>query len=522
MTMQKTALCLIAAMLLVLPLTVNAAEIDYPKTTQVDHVDNYHDTEVADPYRWLEDDVRESEAVAEWVDAQNDVTFGYLQDLESRERIRDRLEELWNFEKYTAPFRVGGRYYFRKNDGLQNQFVLYTQTSLAEEPRVLIDPNAWSGDGTVALSGLAPSPDGRHIAYGIQDGGSDWRTWRIMEIGSGKLLDEELEWIKFSGVDWDGDGAGFYYGRYPQPEEGERFQSLNMNMKVYYHRLGTPQSEDVLVFEQPEHPEWGYGVEVTDDGRYLVLTVWKGTDARYRIYVEDLEAEGAEPLALIDNFDNEYSFVGNDGSELFFMTNLDAGRRRILAIDVENASAESRRDVVAEGADTMVDADLIGGRLVVRYLEDAKTRVKLFGLDGKHLRDVELPGIGSASGFNGEADHQETFYYFSSFTTPPSVYRYDMKSGESTLLRRAAIDFDPADFEVQQIFYSSHDGTRVPMFIAHRRGIELDDSHPTLLYGYGGFDIPLTPSFSISRLAWMEMGGVFAMANLRGGGEYGE
>ena len=459
MRWPKTAVCSLSAALIALPVLAAEGEIDYPKTERVEHVDDYHGTSVPDTYRWLEDDVRESEAVATWVDSQNDVTFAYLQDLDGRDRIRERLESLWNFEKYTAPFETGGRYYFRKNDGLQNQFVLYTQTSLDDEPRILIDPNGWSGDGTVALSGVAPSPDGRHIAYGIQDGGSDWRTWRVMEIESGKVLDEELEWIKFSGVDWSRDGKGFFYGRYPRPEEGEEFQSLNMNMKVYYHRIGTTQADDVLVFEQPEHPEWGYGVEVTDDGRYLVLTVWKGTDARYRVYVKDLEAENGVSTALIDNFDHEYSFVGNEGSEFFFMSNLEAGRRRILAIDLEQPTRENWREVVPESVDTMVDADLIGGRLVTTYLEDAKTQVKLYALDGELVREVEFPGIGSASGFDGESDDQETFYYFSSFATPPSVYRYDMQSGDSTLLRRAKVDFEPDEYEVKQVFYSSKDGT---------------------------------------------------------------
>ena len=493
---------------------------DYPETRRIDHVDDYHGTEVADPYRWLEDDVRESEDVEAWVDSQNEVTFAYLQSLPGRDDIRQRLETLWNFEKYTAPFKTGGRYYFRKNDGLQNQFVIYTMSSLDEEPRVLIDPNGWSEDGTVALSGLAPSPDGRHVAYGIQDGGSDWRTWRVMEIDSGEVLEDELEWIKFSGVAWTRDGEGFFYGRYPQPEEGAEFQSLNMNMKVYYHRLGTPQSEDELVFEAPENPEWGFGTTVTDDGRYLVLTVWKGTDSRYRVYVKDLKDSGAEPFALIDNFDHEYSFVGNNGSTFMFMTNVDAPLRRIVAIDLEDP--EGRREIIAQSEDTLVDAGVIGGKLVAIYLEDAKTLVKIHDFDGNHVRNVELPGIGSAFGFNGDADDSDTFYSFSSFATPPSVYHYDMESGESTLMRQAEVDFEPQAYVVKQVFYTSKDGTQVPMFVAHREGLELDGTNPTLLYGYGGFDIPLTPSFSISRLAWMEMGGVFAMANLRGGGEYGE
>lgn len=494
----------------------------YPETKTVDQVDDFHGTKVEDPYRWLEDDVRESKDVAAWVEAQNKVTFDYLKKIPGRDRIEERITELWNYEKISAPSKEGGRYYFFRNDGLQNQNVLYVQETLEDEPRVFIDPNTWSDDGTVALAGTECSDDGRYVAYGIQDGGSDWRTWRIMEFDSGELLDDELKWIKFSGISWTPDSKGFFYSRYDEPEEGAEFQSLNLNQKVFYHRVGTAQSEDELIYERPDHPEWGFGADVSEDGRYLVLTVWKGTDDRYRVVVKDLTAADSKPFELIDNFDYEYSFIGNDGNVLLFQTNLEAPLRRIIGIDLSKPEKEHRTEVVPETKNALTSANIVGNHIIGRYLKDARTQVRLYSMSGEFVREVEFPGIGAASGFSGKRDHDETFYSFSSFATPPSTYRYDISTGESTLLRQAEVKFDPADYETSQVFYESKDGTRVPMFLCHRKGIKLDGSNPTLLYGYGGFNISLTPRFSVSRLAWMELGGVFTMPNLRGGGEYGE
>ena len=518
-----TVLCLFAAPAMVAKEKPRESveKSPYPASQRIDHSDDYHGTKVDDPYRWLEDDVRESEQVARWVEDQNKVTFGYLEDIPERQAIEERLTELWNFEKFRTPFKKGGRYFFSKNDGLQNQYVLYTSRSLDGEPTVLIDPNGWSEDGTVALAGTAVSHDGRYIAYGVAEAGSDWRTWRVLEIDSGKVLDDKIEWVKYSGATWTRDNKGFFYSRYDPPAEGEEFQGLNVNQRLYYHRVGTAQSEDVLVYERPDHPDWGFGASVTHDGRYLVITIWKGTDSRYRVVYRDL----AEPLAtardLIDTFDNEYSFLGSQGTVFYFLTDLDAPLRRMIAIDITRPERENWREVVAESKETLISAGLVGDLLVGRYLEDAKTAVKLFTLEGEPARAVEFPGIGSAFGFGGEQSDTETFYSFSSFATPSSVYRYDLATGESELIRQAQVAFEPEDYEVKQVFYTSKDGTKVPMFIAHRKGLELDGDNATLLYGYGGFDIPLTPSFSVSRLAWMEMGGVFAMANLRGGGEYG-
>ncbi|REJ72312.1 MAG: S9 family peptidase [Planctomycetota bacterium] len=501
-------------------------KLTYPVSERVEHYDDYHGTRVHDPYRWLEDDVRNSEKVAEWVEQQNEVTFGYLAEIPERESIKDRLTELFDFEKYGAPFKAGGRYYFHKNDGLQNQYVLYVQDSLDDEPRVLIDPNEWSDDGTVALSGLSFSDDGRYLAYGVQEAGSDWRVWRIMEIGSGRVLEDELRWIKFNTPDWTPDGNGFFYSRFPEPEEGADFQSLNLNQQVYYHRVGRDQADDALVFHRPDQPEWGFYCTVTEDGRYLIITVSKGTDDKYRIFYRDLDEPYAAPVPLIDTFEHEFSFIGNDGPVFYFKTDLDAPLKRVIAIDSRTADAGSAvppyEEVIPQGTEAVTDVTLVGNLFLVESLKDAATRVAIHAMDGRHLRNIEFPGIGTATGFGGRRTDSETFFSFTSFTTPTSTYRYDLATNETTLLNRADVEFSPDDYQVDQIFYESKDGTRVPMFIAHRKGIELDGSNPTLLYGYGGFNIPLTPSFSTSRLLWMEMGGVFAMPNLRGGGEYGE
>jgi prolyl oligopeptidase len=496
--------------------------LSYPDTRRVDHVDTYHGTEVADPYRWLEDDVRTSKDVEAWVEAENKVTFAYLEAIPEREPIRKRLTELWDFEKFGSPFKAGGRYYYRHNSGLQNQYVLYTMDTLDGEPRVLIDPNTWSKDGTVALDGTTFSDDGKYLAYGVQDAGSDWRTWRIMEIETGKILDDELKWVKFSSTSWTKDSKGLFYSRYDAPGEGDEFQSLNLNQKVYYHRVGTSQDDDVLVYRRPDHPDWGYSAEVTEDGRYLILTVWKGTDDKYRISYKDLTEPYGIPLDLIDSFDNEYSFVGNDGSLFFFKTDLDAPKKRLIAIDIRQPARENWQEIIPEDENVLTSVGFVGNLFIAKHLKDARTQVKLFGMDGGFVSEVEFPGIGTAGGFGGKRTDTETFYSFSSFAVPPSVYRYDLITRESRLIRQSKVKFDPDQYTTKQVFYESQDGTRVPMFITHKMGIELDGNNPTLLYGYGGFNIPLTPRFSISRLAWMEMGGVYAVANLRGGGEYGE
>lgn len=507
--------------LIVLVGTVAAGDkLKYPDTRTIDHVDELHGTKVSDPYRWLEDDVRQSKDVADWVAAENKVTTAYLAAIPQRDAIKKRLTELWNYEKFGAPFKAGGHYFYFKNDGLQNQSVLYKLESLNADPVVLIDPNTWSKDGTVALGSTSFSDDGRYVAYSVADAGSDWNTWRVIEIETGRVLADELKWVKFSGASWTADSKGFFYGRFDEPTAGETFQKTNLNQKLYYHRVGTSQSDDVLVYKRPDEPTWGFQTRVTEDGRYLVIQIWKGTDHKYRVVYKDLAEPYGMPIDLIENFDHEYSFLGNEGTDFFFQTDLEAPRKRVIAIDIRNP--KHVREVIPQAAETLTDVEIIANMFVGTYLKDAKTQVKMFSLDGTFVREVDFPGIGTASGFSGKRTDTETFYSFSSFATPPTIFRYDLLTGTSTKLRQAQVKFNPDDYVVEQVFYPSRDGTKVPMFLAHKKGLKLDGTNPTLLYGYGGFSISLTPAFSIARLSWMEMGGVFAMPNLRGGGEYGE
>jgi prolyl oligopeptidase len=501
--------------------TVSTAFV-YPDSARVDHIDSYHGHDVADPYRWLEDDVRESDAVKSWVDAQNEVTFAYLENIPERQLIEDRLKELWDYEKYGLPVKEGGRYFYEYNDGLQNQDLIYIQSGLDAEPELLVDPNSWSEDGTIALASYFPSPDGRHLAYLVQDGGSDWRTGRVMDIETRAVLDDELAWLKFTDLSWAKDGSGFYYSRYPSTESEEKFQSLNMNQAVYFHQLGTSQQHDELVYARSDHPDWGYSATVTDDGAYLVITTWKGTDDRYQIVYQDLSDPESKPVILIEGFDHDYTFVGNIGSELYFRTNNSAPKNRLVAIDVNRPEPENWREIVPETENVLSGVSLVGGRIIAEYMKDAWSIVRVFELDGTDAGQVELPGIGTASGFGGKVDDTETFFTYSSFNSPGIINRLDVSTGEIQLFRKPDVAFNFDDFIVKQVFYDSKDGTRVPMFITHHKDIEINGYNPTMLYGYGGFNISITPSFSITRLAWMEMGGIYAVANLRGGGEYGE
>lgn len=519
--MRDIAPIILAGFLFAMP-SAPAAEFVYPNTRRSDQIDEFHGTKVADPYRWLEDDVRESKEVADWVEAQNKVTFGYLENLTEREAIEKRLTELWDFAKYSSPAKHGDKYFFFKNDGLQNQYVLYRQETLDSEPTVLLDPNTWSEDGTIALSGTSFTESGKLLAYGIAEAGSDWVTWRVIDAETGELLEDEIKWVKFSGISWSKDEKGFYYSSFPKPEEGEAFQSLNLNHTLYYHKLGSKQADDRVVYKRPDFPEWMFAGGVTEGGRFLVIEVSKGTDDKNRVLYRDLSDSDSEIIEVIDHFDDEYSFVGNDGETFYFKTDLDAPKGRLIAMNIRDPDPSKWREVIPTSENVLRGVSYVGGHFLAQYLADAKTQVKVFDTAGGLVREVALPGIGSAGGFSGRQDETETFYSFSSFATPPSIYHYDVTTGKSKLLRQAEVVFNPDEYEVKQIFYTSKDGTRVPMFLAHRKDIELDGTHPTLLYGYGGFNIPLTPSFSISRLAWMEMGGVFAMPNLRGGGEYGE
>lgn len=481
-------------------------------------VDIYHGQPVPDPYRWLED--LDSERTRAWIEAQNQLTFDYLQRIPARQRLLERLTQLWNYEKYSQPFKEGGRYFYFKNDGLQNQSVLYTQESLEAEARVLLDPNTLSEDGTVALSGIAISRDGRYLAYGLSRSGSDWQEWKVRDIETGEDLPDHLRWIKFSGASWTPDGQGFFYSRYDEPPPGREYESANYFQKLYYHRLGTPQSEDLLVYHRPDQKEWGFAGGVTEDGNYLIISVWRGTDPKNLLFYKDLRDPNSPVVELIREFEANYSFVGNDGSRFWLLTDLNAPRRRLVAIDLDNPGQV--QEVIPEAEETLQGVSLINNQFVAFYLKDAHTQIKTFALDGTYLGEIPLPGLGSASGFGGKRYDTETFYTFTSFTTPPTIYRYDFTTGRSTLFRQPQVDFDPQAYEVQQVFYPSKDGTRIPMFLVHRRGLARTGDHPTLLYGYGGFGISLTPSFSVGLVAWLEMGGVYAQPNLRGGGEYGE
>ncbi len=500
----------------------SASRLEYPETQRIGHVDLYHGIEVIDTYRWLEEDVRESERVREWVNAQNKVTFEYLQSLPRREQIKKRLTELWDYEKYSIPGKAGGRYYIAKNDGLQNHHVIYVMDSLDGQRRVLLNPNKWSKDGTTALGGMSFSEDGRFVAYAIQDAGSDWRTWKVRDVKTGKDLADTLNYLKFTGAAWDSKSRGFFYAKYPDPDPNEQFMSLNKKMKVMYHRLGTSQENDVVVFYRPDHPEWGYDVEVTDDGHYLILTIWVGTDEKYRIMYKDLDQPYAMPIDLIEHFENEYTFIDNDGPVFFFRTDFEAPNRRVIAIDTRQPECENWKEIIPETREPLQSVNLVNNLLLCTYLKDVTAQVKLYTMDGRHLRNVEFPGLGTASGFGGKRRDTETFYSFQSFAVPPSIYRYDLVTGKSKLLERARVGFDPNEYMTEQVFYKSKDGTRVPMFITHKKGIKRDSSNPTLLYGYGGFNISILPRFSALRLVWMEMGGIYAVANIRGGGEYGQ
>ena len=493
---------------------------NYPQSAKIDQVDYYHGVEVADPYRWLEDP--NSQSTQDWIKAQNELTFNYLTKIPVRGKIQQRLTQLWDYEKYGIPFKRGEGYFYSKNDGLQNQSILYTLTNLDGEPRVLIDPNQWSDDGTVSLSSYSVSDDGKFIAYGISSSGSDWREWKVKNIETGEDLTDHLQWVKFSGVSWTNDNQGFFYSRYNEPNDNTKFEDINYYQKLYYHRLGTPQSEDKLIYHRPDQKQWMFNGKVTEDGRYLIIYVSQGTDSRNLIFYQDLENPKGEVVKLISDFEASYSFVDNDGSVFWLQTDLDAPRSRLIAIDINQPEREKWQEIIPQQEETLRYVGLLNNQFVANYLQDAHTVIKILNLDGILVRQVDLPGIGSAGGFGGKRDDKETFYYFTSFNTPTTIYRYDMVTANSTIFRQPKVEFNPDEFETKQIFYSSKDGTKIPMFISYKKGLKLDGSNPTYLYAYGGFNVSLTPNFSVSQVVWMEMGGIYAVANLRGGGEYGE
>ena len=491
----------------------------YPISEKLDVTDDYHGTVVADPYRWLED-LDSPETVA-WVKEQNDITFDYLHAIPERAALLKRLKTVWNYPRYGIPVVREGKYFYTHNDGLQNQSPLYVADSLDDEPRLLLDPNQLDDDGTTALDDWVVSDDGKLVAYGLQMDGSDWRQWRILDVATGETLDDHLRWIKFSGVAWTPDSQGFYYSRYDEPDQQEEFTGINYFQKLYYHKLGDPQSKDRLIYERSDQKEWGFDAHVTEDGNYLVITVWRGTERTHQVFIQDLTEPQSQVREIITGFDADYGLIGNDGTTLWFQTDNSAPRHRVIAIDLQNPARDKWRELIPESEETLRNVSHVGGIFIASYLKDAHSVVRLFAEDGTSRGEIELPGIGSAYGFGGRADATETFYSFTNFTTPGSIYRYDVASATSSVFRQPNVDFDSDDYETQQVFFASKDGTKIPMFITSRRGVKLGGNNPTLLYAYGGFNISKTPSFSIENLVWMEQGGIYAMPNLRGGGEYG-
>ena len=491
----------------------------YPVTEKAEVVEEYHGRRIEDPYRWLED--TESEQTAAWVAAQNEVTQRYLQSIPARASMRQRLEKLWNYERFGLPRRKGTTYFYTHNDGLQNQSILYKADSLGTARQMLLDPNKLSEDGTIALAGSVPSDDGKRLAYGLADGGSDWRTWRVRDVESGEDLDDLIQWVKFSGIAWMPDGSGFFYGRYQPPADGEELTGTNENQRLFFHKLGESQDNDKLVLERPDHPKWGFAPEVTDDGRYLVIQNWKGSEPKAQIFVKDLQQPDSSVEPLITGFDAEYEWVGSINDTLYFLTDNKAPKRRLIAVTAGDTDREHWREVIAQTEDVLESVSLFGETFYASWLKDARGKVTRHSIDGDLQNELELPGVGTVSGFAGRQDAQETFFAFTNYVTPTSIYRVDLTSGNTSLWRRPDVDIDVDQFITEQLFCKSKDGTTVPIIVTRKKSTKLDGSNRTLLYGYGGFNISITPSFSPATAAWVDSGGIYAVANLRGGGEYG-
>jgi len=491
--------------------------MQYPPTKKGDVKETYFGTEVEDPYRWLEDD--NSAETAEWVKTENKLTFGYLEKLPYRDQIKTRLTELWDYPKYGTPFKEAGQFFFFKNNGLQNQSVLYTTADLAAEPKVLLDPNTLTTDGTAALTNTEISNDGKYLIYQVAKSGSDWNEIFVKNIETGEMMPDHILWVKFSGVSWYNDG--FFYSAYDKPEAGRELSKANEFQKVYFHKLGTDQSADQLIVNDPKNPKHMFGAGMTEDKRFLLVSKSIGTHGN-ALDFKDLSKKNSTFINLMDSYEFEFNPVDNIGDNLYVRTNYKAPKYRLIKIDTNKPEEKNWVDVIPEKKDVMESVSMIAGKLVVNYMTDAHSKTELYSYDGVLDHEIQLPGIGTVSGFSGKKNDTMAFYSYTSFNTPGGVYKYDFTTNQSSLHFRPEVKFNPEDFEVNQVFYASKDGTKIPMFIVHKKGLELNGKNPTLLYAYGGFNISLTPSFSAARIAFIEKGGVLAVANLRGGGEYGE
>lgn len=499
--------------------------IKYPMTKKINQQDIYHGKSISDPYRWLED--TDSKDVLEWIQAQNRLTFGYLEKIPERMEVAKRLETIWDFPKATAPIKRGLHYFQFRNSGLQNQDVLYCMTAPTTTGKLLLDPNTFSEDGTISLNNWSASKDGKLLAYATSQSGSDWITWRVRRVEDGIDLPDIVEWSKFSDAAWLPDGSGFYYARYDAPESGKAYEDTNYNQKVYLHKLGELQAKDQLIYARPDKKEWGFSPEVTDDGRFLILTVWEGTDKRNRLFYQELN-KGDDFIELIPELEAAFEFIGNDGPIFYLLTDLDAPRQRLIALNTSQPDRENWQTLIPETVDRLLLVKMINEEFVAIYLQDASTRIKRYELNGKPIKEISLPALGAVQQYayewslSGDREGNEAFFTYASFIIPPSIYRYDFEADQLELIYQPTIKFGFDKYKIEQVFVKSKDGTQIPLFLTYAKDLLLDGSNPTLLYGYGGFDISLTPTFTVHRLAWLEMGGIFAQAVLRGGGEYGE
>jgi prolyl oligopeptidase len=531
---MRAALILLPLLLAALPAAANpgGAAIDagaakpaplaYPAAPRLDLVEDHFGAKVADPYRWLENDLRTDPAVADWVARENALTRRYIDGLPGRDALKNRMQALFAHGRYTVPRKAGGRYFYGYNKGLENQTPLYVREGLNGRQRLLLDPNLWAKDGASALAEWMPSPDGRHLAYAVQEAGSDWRTLRLLDVDSGRVLDDDIRWVKYSQIAWDGRSQGFFYSRFPAPQPGEAFRSANEGQQLYYHRIGTRQDQDQLIYATPDRPKLSHQAQVTGDGRWLVISSFEGIDPRREIHVAELTGGPVQPRLLVKGPTNDWRLIGSRGATLYFITDRGAPHMQVVTLDARRPRARPN-GLVAERRETLAGGSLVGDRLILAYMTDAQTVAELVELDGRKVGDVPLPGFGTAAGFGGRNGDPETFFSFSGFVTPPSIYRFDTATRQVELFAQPDLAFDPADYGVEQRLYPSKDGTMIPLTIIRKTALaDRAIAAPTILYGYGGFNISLTPGYSATRMAWLEQGGVYAIANLRGGGEFGK